>query len=312
VAVVVEPTRTIELPHLRGWTWHYCRGMTRPLRLEFAGALYHVTSRGDRREAIYKDDFDRMAWLDVLGLVCARCNFVVHSFCQMTNHYHLLVETVDGNLARGMRQLNGTYTQYFNRRHKLVGHLFQGRYKAILVQKETYLLELTRYVVLNPLRAKMVSSLEDWEWSSYHYLVGRKLAPPWMAADWLLGQFGDTRSNAVAAYHRFVMQGHGLSSPLKDTKYQTMLGDATFIAQFQYAAAPDGILEVPKAQRRTLALTLPEYQSRYPDRDEAMARAYFSTAYTMAQIGKHFGVAYRTVSRAVQTIERKEKDAGIG
>lgn len=127
--------------------------MTRPLRLEFAGALYHVTSRGDHRGSIYFDDTDRLAWLDVLATVCARFNFVVHSYCQMTNHYHLLIETIDGDLARGMRQLNGAYSQHFNRRHGLVGHVFQGRYKAILVQKESYLMELARYVVLNPMRA---------------------------------------------------------------------------------------------------------------------------------------------------------------
>ena len=141
--------------------------MVRPLRLEFAGALYHVTSRGDRREDIFLCDDDRVDWLDVLGTVCERFNWVVHAFCQMMNHYHILLETVDGNLSRGMRQMNGLYTQGFNRRHGLVGHLFQGRYKAILVQKEAYLLELSRYVVLNPLRANMVGSLEDWQWSTY-------------------------------------------------------------------------------------------------------------------------------------------------
>ncbi len=120
--------------------------MARPLRLEMAGGIYHVTSRGDRRGSIYLEDDDRDDWLAVLGTVCGRFNWVVHAYCQMTNHYHLLVETVDGNLSNGMRQLNGQYTQRFNRRHKLVGHLFQGRYKAILVQKEAYLLELSRYV----------------------------------------------------------------------------------------------------------------------------------------------------------------------
>ena len=128
--------------------------MTRPLRLEFAGAVYHVTSRGDRREDIYLDDEDRNDWLVVLAMVCDRFNWVVHAYCQMTNHYHLFVETVEDNLSQGMRQLNGVYTQRFNRRHRQVGHLFQGRYKAILVQKEAHLLELSRYVVLNPVRAE--------------------------------------------------------------------------------------------------------------------------------------------------------------
>ncbi len=130
--------------------------MARPLRLEFAGAVYHVTSRGDRREDIYLSDDDRREWLAVLALVCDRFNWVVHAYCQMTNHYHLVVETVEANLSAGMRQLNGLYTQRFNRRHGQVGHLFQGRYKAILVQKEAHLLELSRYVVLNPVRAGMV------------------------------------------------------------------------------------------------------------------------------------------------------------
>jgi putative transposase len=116
--------------------------MTRPLRLEFAGALYHVTSRGDRKNLIFRDDLDRLAWLSMLAKVCKRLNFVVHSFCQMSNHYHLLIETIDGELAAGMRQFNGAYSQYFNRRHDLVGDVLHGRYKAILVQKERYLLEM--------------------------------------------------------------------------------------------------------------------------------------------------------------------------
>ena len=134
----------------------YKPGMARPLRIEFAGALYHLSSRGDRRKAIFPGDPDREDWLAALGNVCSHFDWVVHACCRMSNHHHLLVETVDGNLSRGMRQLNGHYTQRFNRRHGLVGRLFEGRYKAILVQKEAYLFELTRYVVLNPVRAGMV------------------------------------------------------------------------------------------------------------------------------------------------------------
>ena len=146
--------------------------MTRPLRLQFPGALYHVTSRGNRRSQIFRDDVDRTTWLDVLAMVSERHHCIVHSFCLMSNHFHLMFETVEPNLCRAMRQLNGEYAQLFNRRHRTVGHLFQGRYKAILVQKETYLLELTRYIVLNPLRANIVASLEQWPWSSYRYFEG--------------------------------------------------------------------------------------------------------------------------------------------
>jgi REP element-mobilizing transposase RayT len=277
--------------------------MARPLRLEFAGALYHVTSRGDRREDIYLDEEDRRVWLDVLGTTCRRFNWVVHAYCQMTNHYHLLVETVDGNLSRGMRQLNGNYTQRFNRRHGLVGHLFQGRYKAILIQKEAYLLELGRYVVLNPVRAGMVERPEDWPWSSHCPMIGMAHAPEWLDGEWLLSQFGSRREEALSAYRHYVMEGRGVSNPLEQTRHQLLLGDDAFVGKHRREMANDEIREYSKAHRRMVALPLDEYRKRTGDRDEAMARAYLSGAYTMAEIGRHFGVHYMTVSRAVKKFE---------
>ena len=188
--------------------------MSRPLRLEFPGALYHVTARGNRLAPIFHDAVDRRAWMGMLRDTCARFNFTVHAYCQMTNHYHLLLETTDGNLSRGMRHLNGDYAQYVNRRHTLVGHLFQGRYKAILVQREAHLLELARYLVLNPVRAGMVVSPTEWDWSSYHWTAADAVPPPWLCTDWLLGQFAETRSDAVKRYAEFVRQGSGSTSPL--------------------------------------------------------------------------------------------------
>lgn len=281
--------------------------MTRPLRLQFAGALYHVTSRGDRRKMIYRDEFDRLNWQEILGQSCDRYNFLVHSFCQMGNHYHLLVETVEANLAQGMRHLNGTYTQYFNRRHRLVGHLFQGRYNAIVVEKEEYLLAVARYTILNPLRAHVVASLDDWDWSSYPYITGRKTALPWMTIDWLLSLFHSDRASAVEACCEFILAGRNLGNPLKNTKHQAILGMSTFGVRSEDPNSDGSLAEIARVQRRALALPLDAYQSKYQDRNEAMARAYLSTAYTMAQIGKHFGVAYRTVSRAVQEFEKKSQ-----
>ncbi|MFT6915583.1 MAG: putative transposase [Motiliproteus sp.] len=150
--------------------------MARPLRLEFAGALYHVTSRGDRREDIYENDNDRDEFLSVLAAVCETYNWVCHAYCLMSNHYHLLIETPDANLSKGMRQLNGVYTQRYNHSHGRVGHVFQGRYKAILVEKENYLIDLSRHIVLNPVRAAMVFTAGDWPWSSYRATAG--LASP--------------------------------------------------------------------------------------------------------------------------------------
>ena len=154
--------------------------MARPLRLEFPGALYHVTSRGNQRGNIFDDNDDRRQFLLVLQEVCHRYNWICHAYCLMSNHYHLLIETPDGNLSQGMRQLNGVYTQYFNRRHGRVGHVFQGRYKGILVDKNSYLLELARYIVLNPVRAGLVRSAREWPWSSYRATAGLTECPGWL------------------------------------------------------------------------------------------------------------------------------------
>jgi REP element-mobilizing transposase RayT len=279
--------------------------MTRPLRIEFAGALYHVTSRGDHGEAIYRDHADRMAWLDIFAIVCKRFNFVIHAYCQMTNHYHAVVETVEGNLSQGMRQLNGLYTQHFNRRHRLSGHLFQGRYKAILVQKQSYLLALSRYVVLNPLRAHLVQLPEEWVWSSHRYLMGMGDRPEWLDTEWLLGQFGSTRSLAIERYRQFVMDGVGLDSPLKRVCHQLMLGDESFVEHHRSCFGDASLRGVSKAHRRAAARSLDEYRLQFSDRDQAMANAYFSTVFTMERIGEFFGVSLRTVNRAVKKYDGK-------
>jgi putative transposase len=273
--------------------------MSRPLRLEFPGALYHVTARGNHLASIFRDDGDRRAWMGMLRNTCARFDFTVHAYCQMTNHYHLLLETQHGNLSRGMRHLNGVYAQYVNRRHALVGHLFQGRYKAILVQRDGHLLELARYVVLNPVRAGMVVSPGDWDWSSYHWTVAKATPPAWLCTEWLLSQFGATRSEAVKRYGDFVRQGKGCTSPLSQTTYQLILGDGAFVAQQRDLGPHRPLGEVVKEQRQQRTMSLAEYRLRFAERDEAMARAFRSTAYTMAQIGAYFRVSSKTVSRAV-------------
>jgi putative transposase len=203
--------------------------MARPLRLEFAGALYHITSGGDRREAIYRDIEDRQQWMEILSQICERFNWMIHGYCQMTNHYHLLAETVNGNLSRGMRQLNGLYTPKFNRRYHESGHLFQGRYKAILVHKDSHLLELTRYVVLNPVRARMVKKPEDWAWSCYNAMTNAEIERRWLDVDWTLGQFGENRVQAIDAYRQFVMAGKGLPDPKEQVRHQMFFGNDVFI-----------------------------------------------------------------------------------
>jgi REP element-mobilizing transposase RayT len=207
--------------------------MARPLRIEFPGALYHVTSRGNARQDIALEDKDRAAFLAVLAKARERFAWLVHAYCLMGNHYHLMVETPEANLSRGMRQLNGVYTQRFNRRHGRVGHLFQGRYKAILVERESYLLELCRYVVLNPLRAGMVRRPGDYRWSSYRATAGEERAPAFLTTDWILGQFAPRRAPAQEAYRAFVAAGAGRAAPWGDLEGQAFLGGEDFVERLR-------------------------------------------------------------------------------
>jgi len=205
---------------------------------------------------------------------------------------------------RVCRQLNGVYTQQFNRRYGLVGHLFQGRFKAILVERDAYLLELSRYVVLNPVRVGMVPDASAWAWSSYRTMVGLAPAPAWLETDWVLGQFGSERPKAQARYAAFVAKGVGQPSVWEALRHQVFLGSEAFVERFAQGARPlDKLREVPRAQRHPLARSLGHYARTYPSRREAMARAFLTGVYTMQEIADHFGVHYSTVSRAVRWFE---------
>lgn len=269
-----------------------------------------MTSRGNARNEIYLDDEDRLNWLELFNDVCDRFNWICHAYCLMSNHYHVVVETVEGNLSKGMRQLNGVYTQKFNRRHRRVGHVFQGRYKAILVEKDRYLLELSRYVVLNPVRARMVGDVADWAWSSYRAMIDQ--APPLkcLQVAWLLHQFSSDRAQAIVRYQNFVRAGVGLPPVWDALKNQIFLGDKPFVEklQSQIKAGSQDLKEIPRAQRRPLGRPLSDYVEALPDAKEGMRMAYETGDYTMQQIADAFGVHYSTVSRAVKKFAFKLRD----
>ena len=168
--------------------------MVRPLRIEYPGAVYHVTSRGDRREPIAKDDVDRSLFLEIVGQAAQRFDARAWAYCLMGNHYHLVLHTRKANLSRLMRQINGVYTQAFNRRHSLTGHLFHGRFKAILVDSDSYLLEVCRYVDFNPVRAAMVKRPGAYPWSSYRALAGLADKPDWLDASSVYAQLAPGNS----------------------------------------------------------------------------------------------------------------------
>ena len=254
-------------------------------------------ARGNAREDIFRNDADRLHFLLCLGAVCARFDWQVWAYCLMDNHYHLLVETRRATLSRGMREVNGVYTQAFNRRHHRVGHVLQGRYKAVLVQKDSYLLELSRYVVLNPVRARLCSGAGDWAWSSYPAIMGKVPAADWLAVADTLATFAATPGPARRAYARFVAEGVGHDDLLNDVTAQVFLGDETFIARAMKHATGDW-REIPKRQRTWKSLVA--YERDANDRNAAIRTAYASGGYTLQAIGEHFGLHYATISRLVR------------
>ncbi len=277
--------------------------MSRPIRIEFANALYHVTARGDRREDIFEDDLDRQMFLATLEQAVTQFNWICHAWCLMDNHYHLLVQTPDGNLSKGMRQLNGVYTQASNRRHRRVGHLFQGRFKAILVDSDAYLLELTRYIVLNPVRAGMAKKASDWPWSSYRASVGLAPPAPWLAVDGLLAQFAKRRSLAQQRYAQFVAEGINAASPWSNLKGQVFLGDEQFVLRMQaYLQSGKDDVQIPIVQRRPPPPPLAEIERHALDRNAAIVSAYATGGYSYQQLADYFGVHFTTVGKIVRSV----------
>lgn len=272
----------------------------RPLRLEFPHAVYHVTNWGNARQDIVATDDDRRMFLALLAHVVDRYGWLCHTYCLMDNHYHLLIETPKPNLSQGMRQLNGRYTQNYNRAHRRVGHLFQGRFTAILVEKEAHLLELCRYVVLNPVRAKMVPHPRQWAWSSYRATVGEARAPDWLTTDWVLGQFGPRVGPAQEQYRTFVADGRGGPRPWEQLTGQIYLGSEDFVAQHQ----PNrGIRDIPRRQTQAHRPSLRVLFQRKREPTRLIQTAYRQYGYRLAEIADYLGVHAATVSRRLKQAE---------
>lgn len=280
--------------------------MARPLRIEYPGAVYHITARGNARERIYLDDEDYARFLDCLCSAVKRFNWILHAYCLMSNHYHLLIETPEGNLSRGMRQLNGVYTQQFNRRHNRVGHILQGRYKAIIVDKDNYLLEVCRYIILNPVRAAMVKGPRQWQWSSYKATAGYSKGIPCLTKDWILLQFGRERGKAETQYREFVREGLKTETPWKEIKGQLYLGDENFIDRIKkLIRGKETLKEIPRQQRY---ITKPKLEDIVKYRDKKISaktahEAHVRYGYTLKAIAEYLGVHYTTISRTIKKFE---------
>ena len=189
--------------------------MARPLRVEYLEQSITSPPRGNEKKNIFRSNCDRELFLNVLRQIIDRFHWLCHSYVLMSNHYHLLIETPEPTLSRGMRQLNGVYTQEFNRIHRRVGHLFQGRFKAVLIEKDGYLLEVSRYIVLNPVRSGLVKRPEEWKWSSFRAIAGLAGKPDFLELDWIRSQFGKDGSETAKEYIDFVMRGTSVEYPVE-------------------------------------------------------------------------------------------------
>ena len=201
--------------------------MARPLRIEYPGAFYHVMHRGNAQADIFLSERDREKFLEYLSHSVERYGLKIHTYCLMTNHYHLLVETPESNLSQAIKWINVSYAAYFNRKRRRSGHLFQGRFKAIVVDADEYLKHLSRYIHLNPIRAGMVEQVKDYQWSSFPALSGYKKGPEWLETGWLLSLFGNDKKR----YCQFVeeVQRKDIQDPSKDVVRGLILGGSEFV-----------------------------------------------------------------------------------
>ena len=301
--------------------------MSRPLRIEFPGAVYHVTTRGNRREPIFENDSDRATLMRILGDAMLRFDARLLAFCLMGNHYHLVLCTQRANLSQVMRHVNGVYTQSFNRRHTKVGHVFQGRFKAILVDRDAYLLEVCRYVDLNPVRARLTDDPTAWRWSSCRMHLGMDESPAWLDSAVLLAYLigRDVRSvqdlqAARQLYAESVAAGRDTPLWEQALRQQIYLGDDAFVTRMQ-ARAPAGVGDASDRQLAmpshsgTGAGSIPREQTRPPQtmqhwlntsqtREQALRQAHVEGGLTLTAMARELGLSVSRVSRLVARAAR--------
>jgi len=282
--------------------------MARAVRIEFPGAIYHITSRGNSRQEIFLDSQDFEDFLGRLDTTAQNLNWLVYAYCLMPNHYHLLLETQEPNLSKGMRYLNSGYCQAFNRRHGRSGHVVQGRYHAILVERETYLLEVSRYIVLNPVRAGLVDSPEKWKWSSFRATAGKSPSLETLATRPILSHFSKRLSLARKAYESFVRDGLGKISPLMDVRHEVILGSDAYIQKLTpLFKSRHFVKRFPRIQRYATRPSL-EAILGIPKRDPAdrarILEAVKEHGYTLKEIAHFLGVHPTTVGRIIKPRRR--------
>jgi REP element-mobilizing transposase RayT len=288
--------------------------MARPLRIEYSGAFYHVMHRGNDGSDIFKSYRDREKFLEYVGKAVTRYEIKIHTYCLMTNHYHFLIETPHPNLSQAIKWINVGYVAYFNRKRRRSGHLFQGRYKAVLVDADEYLKHLSRYIHLNPIRAAMVEHSKDYPWSSYRVFGGYAKAPDWLDTHWLLSLFDSNQNKAKERYRDFVesVQNEKIKNPSKNIINGVILGGSDFVNWIKqnFLSKDSDIKEKPQLKRLKPRLTaedvipaicheftctremiLRKGKKRNFARDVAIYLSREMTGESGVELGRYFGIS---------------------
>ena len=296
--------------------------MSRPLRIEYPGAFYHITSRGNERKSIFRMKRDYERFLSYLESATERYGAQIHCFSLMPNHYHLLLEIPRGNLRQILHHLNTSYTNYFNARTGRVGHLFQGRYRSILVEKDAYALELSRYIHLNPVRASLVKHPSEYPWSSYLAYTGIRKDWDWLKTDFILNQFGRDKKKSRNKYRRFVEEGmeRPIEDPLKKVVASTLLGSETFVqgVRGQWAKRMRTHRDIPALKRLSywpdLSLILEKSEETFGEgtldsRRVALYLSHRLSGLSLREIGNSFGgVGPSAVTQNTKRFEKRLKE----
>jgi putative transposase len=285
--------------------------MARRRRIQYPGAVYHVMARGNRKARIFEDEEDCRRFLDLLARMTTRYRYRVYAACLMVNHYHIVGETTLGNLAHAMRYLNGVYAQASNRRHRRTGHLFEARYRSLNVQRESYLKRAARYVVLNPVRARLVMAPGAWPWTTYRATAGLEPPPAWLSLDWLEWAFrADSRIEASRRYREYVETPRPAGA-LVNTRALALGGPAfrQQMADLARGLEIDRSLPGPQGAvaRPALSEVLADATGARARRRLAIYRAHATHGYRQSDIARHLGVNPSSVSRMLLRLERDRR-----
>lgn len=274
--------------------------MARPVRIEYSGAYYFISSKAVEGRSIFKDVKDRQEFLQILQEVIARMQWEVYAYNLLPDSFQLFIKTPKPNLSKGMRQLNGVYTQRYNVKYEAEGNIFHGRFKAVLVDADNLFNDVVRHVLHMPILKRKSRNLEKWKWSSYQATAGLTEAPSWLDTAEVLSHFGKQKKRAQAALTKALAGTDKDFDIIKNVQGQILLGSDAFVAKWKKQLATGKVMDKARQRKAKKVKPLTDFGKRFKNIKTAMVKAYETGNYTLDQIGNHFGVHYSTVSRTVK------------